>query len=71
MENLPKGKYIVCAEAWLDQIIIQNNCFETLVDRHDDNSKSFLLNLILKQNIICTSYILNMPTFSTCISTSL
>ena len=56
MENLPKGKYIVCAEAWLDQIIIQNNCFETLVDRHDDNSKYFfLLNLILKQNRFCTS----------------
>ena len=56
MENLPKGKYIVCAEAWLDQIIIQNNCFETLVDRHDDNSKSFfLLKLILKLNIICAS----------------
>ena len=43
MENLPMGKYIVCAEARLDDQVIQNNCFETIVDRLDNNSKYLLL----------------------------
>ena len=33
------GKYIVCAEATVDSHIIQTNCFETLVDRLDNNSE--------------------------------
>jgi len=37
IDDLPKGKYIVCAEASLDNIVIQNNCFETIVDRLDNN----------------------------------
>lgn len=37
LDNLPMGKYIVCAEAQIDGQVIQTNCFETLVDRLDNN----------------------------------
>ena len=43
MDNLPMGKYIVCAEARLDEDVVQNNCFETIVDRLDNNSKCLFL----------------------------
>jgi len=37
IENLPMGKYIVCAEAQIDGTIIQSNCLETHVERLDNN----------------------------------
>jgi len=39
IENLPKGKYIVCGEARIAGSLdpFQTNCFETLVDRLDNN----------------------------------
>jgi len=37
IENLPMGKYIVCGEAQNNGSVTQANCFETLVDRLDNN----------------------------------
>ena len=39
MKDLPMGKYIVCAEARVDEEVIQNNCFEEDIQRIDNNSK--------------------------------
>jgi len=37
IENLPMGKYIVCGEAQNNGSVTQANCFQTLVDRLDNN----------------------------------
>ena len=37
------GKYIVCGEAHSQGYVIQANCFETVIDRLDNNSKTFAL----------------------------
>ena len=43
--NLPRGKYIVCADYTMTEphsgkkIVLQHDCFETLVDRTDTNSE--------------------------------
>ena len=33
------GKYIVCGEAHKEGHVVQANCFETIIDRLDNNSK--------------------------------
>ena len=33
------GKYIVCGEAHKEGHVIQANCFETVIDRLDNNSE--------------------------------
>jgi len=37
IENLPKGKYIVCGESNVDDEIIQTNCFQTIISKLDNN----------------------------------
>jgi len=37
LQDLPMGKYIVCGEAHREGKIIQANCFETVIDRLDNN----------------------------------
>jgi len=37
LQNLPMGKYIVCGEAHSQGYVIQANCFETVIDRLDNN----------------------------------
>jgi len=37
LQDLPMGKYIVCGEAHMEGHIIQANCFETVIDRLDNN----------------------------------
>ena len=49
MENLPMGKYIVCAEARIDEQVIQNNCFEEDIHRLDNNSKLYLFSAFSKK----------------------
>ena len=44
--NLPRGKYIVCADYTMTEahsgqkVVLQHDCFETTVDRLDNNSES-------------------------------
>ena len=33
------GKYIVCGEAHKEGHVVQANCFETIIDRLDNNSE--------------------------------
>jgi len=35
--DLPMGKYIVCGESQMDGKIVESNCFETIIDKHDNN----------------------------------
>lgn len=37
LTNLPMGKYIVCGEAQINGEVFQANCFETSIDRLDNN----------------------------------
>lgn len=37
LSNLPMGKYIVCADYTVRGVIVQHDCFETIVDRLDTN----------------------------------
>jgi hypothetical protein len=37
LQNLPMGKYIVCGEAHKEGHVVQANCFETVIDRLDNN----------------------------------
>lgn len=37
LQNLPMGKYIVCGEAHSEGHVVQANCFETVIDRLDNN----------------------------------
>ena len=53
--NLPRGKYIVCADYTMTEahsgkkVVLQHDCFETTVDRLDNNSESkdLIINRIL------------------------
>ena len=41
------GKYIVCGEAHKEGHVVQANCFETVIDRLDNNSEiEFCENII-------------------------
>ena len=46
LSNLPRGKYIVCADYTMTEantgtkIVLQHDCFETTVARLDSNSES-------------------------------
>jgi len=37
LQDLPMGKYIVCGEAHKEGHVVQANCFETIIDRLDNN----------------------------------
>jgi len=37
LTNLPMGKYIVCADYKVLDVVVQHNCFETIVNRPDTN----------------------------------
>lgn len=37
IHNLPRGKYIVCGDHSIHEVIVQHNCFETIIDRLDNN----------------------------------
>merc|ERR1712066_861564 len=37
LRDLPMGKYIVCGEAHKEGHVVQANCFETIIDRLDNN----------------------------------
>ena len=37
LSNLPVGKYIVCGEAKFGDRILETNCFQTTVEKGDDN----------------------------------
>ena len=39
LQDLPMGKYIVCGEAHKEGHVVQANCFETVIDRLDNNSE--------------------------------
>jgi len=39
LTELPMGKYIVCGEAMVQGEVYQANCFETCIERLDNNSK--------------------------------
>ena len=39
IEELPMGKYIVCGEALIEGQVKQASCFETRIERLDNNSK--------------------------------
>jgi len=37
LNDLPMGKYIVCGDAQINGHVFQSNCFETVIDRLDNN----------------------------------
>ena len=39
LTELPKGKYIVCGEAMVHGEVYQASCFETMIERLDNNSE--------------------------------
>ena len=63
--NLPRGKYIVCADYTMTEphsgkkIVLQHDCFETLVDRTDTNSELSQKRFINRIFILCLQTHLN------------
>ena len=53
LSNLPKGRYIVCADYKIGGVVVQHNCFETYIDRPDTNGENQEKNNIQKQTIFC------------------
>ena len=48
LHNLPKGGYIVCGEAFINQAIFKTNCFKIIVrERKHWNSCKFSLYLLI------------------------
>ena len=43
LQDLPMGKYIVCGEAHKEGHVVQANCFETVIDRLDNNSEMMMM----------------------------
>ena len=39
LADLPVGKYIVCGEARRNGRLIQSSCFETIIEKLDNNSE--------------------------------
>jgi len=37
IHDLPRGKYIVCGDHSIEDVIVEHNCFETIIDRLDTN----------------------------------
>jgi len=37
IHDLPRGKYIVCGDHSINEVIVEHNCFETIIDRLDNN----------------------------------
>lgn len=37
IHDLPRGKYIVCGDHSIKDVIVEHNCFETIIDRLDNN----------------------------------
>ena len=48
LSELPMGKYIVCGEAMVMGEVYQASCFETKIERLDNNSKIFCLCIVLQ-----------------------
>ena len=46
-QDLPMGKYIVCGEAHKEGHVVQANCFETVIDRLDNNSEMMMMMVIM------------------------
>ena len=41
------GKYIVCGEAHKEGHVVQANCFETVIDRLDNNSEKITVMILM------------------------
>ena len=39
-----RGKYIVCGDHSIHEVIVQHNCFETIIDRLDNNGNNAVSN---------------------------
>jgi len=37
IHDLPRGKYIVCGDHSILEVVVEHNCFETIIDRLDNN----------------------------------
>ena len=46
-QDLPMGKYIVCGEAHKEGHVVQANCFETVIDRLDNNSEKITVMILM------------------------
>ena len=57
LSELPQGKYIVCGEAMVAGDVYQASCFETRIERLDNNSKFFFTLLREFAPLICSGQI--------------
>ena len=46
-QDLPMGKYRVCGEAHKEGHVVQANCFETVIDRLDNNSEKITVIIMM------------------------
>ena len=46
LAELPMGKYIVCGEAMVRGTVYQASCFETRIERLDNNSKCYIIDTV-------------------------
>ena len=56
INELPMGKYIVCGEAMVKGDIYQSSCFETLIERLDNNSKYHSAVSEFDTSLLCPSF---------------
>jgi len=73
LSNLPRGKYIVCAdyttveEITGKKVVLQHNCFETVVDRLDNNSLQGGVVGIIALAILCMVCCMGYAVYHRCI----
>lgn len=71
--NLPRGKYIVCADYTMTEahsgkkVVLQHDCFETTVDRLDDNSLQGGVVGIIALAILCMVCCMGYAIYHRCI----
>merc|ERR1711872_1208214 len=52
LSDLPMGKYIVCGEAMVKGEVYQSSCFETRIERLDNNTLQFGVKIIIAAAIV-------------------
>merc|ERR1711983_724953 len=52
LTELPKGKYIVCGEAMVQGVVYQASCFETRIERLDNNTLQTGVKVIIIISIV-------------------
>jgi len=58
LTELPMGKYIVCGEAMLHGVVYQASCFETRIERLDNNTLQSGVKVLIVMAILAVTLVI-------------